>query len=99
MNAGSIADGLLALLATILIVRFQTNRRAKAIWILLVLFAVGITLAGVFHGSQLSRQGGTVGFHFLGAPVALIAGGVIALLPGTGAAARVVDPPPRRPPV
>jgi hypothetical membrane protein len=97
MNAGFIADGLLALLATILIVRFRASRRAKAIWILSVLFAVGITLVGVFHGSQLSEQAGTIGFHFLGAPVAIIAGNVVTILAGTGAAALGLDPRLRRP--
>jgi hypothetical membrane protein len=97
MNAGFIADGLLALLATILILRFRASRRAKAIWILSVLFAVGITLVGVFHGSQLSEQAGTIGFHFLGAPVAIIAGNVVTILAGTGAAALGLDPRLRRP--
>jgi hypothetical membrane protein len=60
-----------------LIVRFRADRRAKAIWILSVLFAAGLTLVGVFHGSQLSKQAGTIGFHFLGAPVSIIAGNVI----------------------
>jgi hypothetical membrane protein len=92
MNAGFIADGLLALLAAILIVRFQAGRRAKAIWILSVLFAAGLTLVGVFHGSKLSQQAGTIGFHFLGAPVAIIAGNVITILAGTGAAALGLHP-------
>ena len=97
MNAGFIADGLLALLAAILIVRFQAGRRAKAIWILSALFAAGITLVGVFHGSKLSQQAGTIGFHFLGAPVAIIAGNVITILAGTGATALGLHPRLRRP--
>jgi hypothetical membrane protein len=97
MNAGFIADGLLALLATILIVRFRAGRRAKAIWILSALLAAGITLVGVFHGSKLSQQAGTIGFHFLGAPVAIIAGNVITILAGTGATALGLSPRLRRP--
>jgi hypothetical membrane protein len=97
MNAGFIADGLLALLATILIVRFRASRRAKAIWILSVLLAAGITLVGVFHGSRLSQQAGTIGLHFLGAPVAIIAGNVITILVGAGAAAFGLAPRFRRP--
>jgi hypothetical membrane protein len=97
MNAGFIADGLLALLATILIVRFRADRRAKAIWILSALFAIGITLVGVFHGSRLSQQAGTIGLHFLGAPVAIIAGNVITVLAGTCAAALGLGPRLRRP--
>ena len=68
MNAGFIADGLLALLAA------------------------GITLVGVFHGSRLSQQAGTLVFHFLGAPVAIIAGNAITILAGTGAAALGLSP-------
>lgn len=81
MNVGFIADGVLALLAAILIIRFRAGRRAKAIWILSILVAVGLVLVGVVHGSQLSQQAGTIGLHFLGAPVAIVAGvvGIAAL--------------------
>jgi hypothetical membrane protein len=97
MNVGFIADGVLALLAAILIIRFRAGRRAKAIWILSILVAVGLTLVGVVHGSQLSQQAGTIGLHFLGAPVAIIAGNVIAVLASTGATALGLDPRLRRP--
>lgn len=66
--------------------------RPQATWILSALFAAALTLVGVFHGSKLSQQAGTLGFHFLGAPIAIIAGNVITILAGAGAAALGLSP-------
>jgi hypothetical membrane protein len=84
MNTGFVLNGCLALLGVILILRFSSRARAKAVWVLAILFAIGIVLVGFFHGSLLSEKAGTVGFHFLGAPIAIVSGNVIAILIGLG---------------
>ena len=82
MNAGFVLNGCLLLLGMILIVRFRSHARAKALWVLAFLFAVGIGLVGLFHGSLLSQEAGTLAFHFLGAPIAIVSGNVLAILIG-----------------
>jgi hypothetical membrane protein len=82
MNTGFVAYGLLALLGAVLIVPWRAGRRAKAIWILSALLAVGLTLIAFFPGSQLSEQAGTIIFHFVGAPLAIIAGNAVAVVAG-----------------
>jgi hypothetical membrane protein len=82
MNAGFILNGLLVLAGVILILRFGSRTRARALWILALLFAIGIALVGTFHGSLLSQNAGTLAFHFGGAPIAIICGNVIAVMAG-----------------
>ncbi len=82
MNAGFILNGVLALAGIVLMVRFGSRPRAKALWILAILFAVGITLVGSFHGSLVSEKAGTLAFHFIGAPIAILCGNAVAILAG-----------------
>ena len=82
MNTGFILNGLLALAGVILIIRFRSRARAKALWVLAILFALGISLVGAFHGSLLSARAGTLAFHFGGAPVAILCGNAIAIVAG-----------------
>ncbi|HEX4443347.1 MAG TPA: DUF998 domain-containing protein [Galbitalea sp.] len=82
MNTGFVLNGLLVLAGVILITRFRGHARARVLWILALLFAVGITMVGTFHGSLLSQKAGTLAFHFGGAPIAIICGNVIAIVAG-----------------
>ncbi|HEX3678810.1 MAG TPA: DUF998 domain-containing protein, partial [Galbitalea sp.] len=82
MNTGFVLNGVLALLGVLLMVRFGSRARSKAFWILAILFAVGMTLVGTFHGSLLSEKAGTLAFHFVGAPIAIVSGNLIAILIG-----------------
>lgn len=92
MNSGFIVNGLLTLAGVVLIVRFGSRPRAKALWIVAILFAVGIALVGSFHGSRLSEEAGTLALHFGGAPIAIVGGNVIAILAGLSFRDLELDP-------
>ena len=60
---------------------------------LAIVYAIGISLVGIVHGSQASDDDGSAIFHVLGAGMAIISGNVVAIAVGFG----VVRERPRSP--
>ncbi|ROP63908.1 DUF998 domain-containing protein [Curtobacterium sp. ZW137] len=94
MNTVFIGHGVLFALAGLLVARAvaSTSRSAsRAVAVLVVAHFVGITLVGLFHGSQASVDDGAIVLHVLGAAVAITSGNVVAIV--AGASSRAVDAP------
>ncbi|GCE29434.1 hypothetical protein KDA_49180 [Dictyobacter alpinus] len=82
MNTGFIVQGVLFLIASILLLWLFSKASRKVYLPLALIYSVGITLVGIFHGSTAATENGTVAFHFLGAFMAIPAGNTIAIVTG-----------------
>jgi hypothetical protein len=83
MNAGFISYAVLAVLAAALLLRPAAGLRPKLLGILTLMFAAGLSLVAVVHGSQRSVDTGLIIFHVVGAMLAIICGNLISILIGT----------------
>jgi Protein of unknown function (DUF998) len=82
MNAGFISYAVLAVLAAALLLRLAAGPRPKLLGVLTLMFAAGLSLVAVVHGSQHSVDTGLIIFHAVGAMLAIICGNVISILIG-----------------
>jgi len=82
MNTGFILQGVLFLIASILLLRLFSQASRNVYLPLALIYSVGIMLVGIFHGSTAATENGTVAFHFLGAFMAIPAGNTIAIVTG-----------------
>lgn len=87
MNVTFIGQGVLFAVAGVLAARAvgdAARRTARTVAIVAVVHGVGLTLVGVFHGSQASVENGTGVLHVIGAAAAIIGGNVVAIVAGVG---------------
>lgn len=83
MNTGFVLHGVVFLVAAALIRQAITRPALRRTYLILaVLHAVGISLVGLFHGSQAALDDGTVVLHGLGALLAIGAGNAAAIIAG-----------------
>ncbi len=82
MNAGFIVNGILVLLAGVLLLRLHPGVKPKILLALVIIYAIGIVLVGSFHGSKFSAEHGLSGFHAAGALMAIGGGNVLLILTG-----------------
>jgi hypothetical membrane protein len=82
MNTGFILQGILFLIASILLLRLFSGAWRSVSLMLALIYSLGITLVGVFHGSTAATANGTVTFHYLGAFMAMVGGNIAAIVAG-----------------
>jgi hypothetical membrane protein len=85
MNVGFVASGLLFLAAAVIAVRASASGPRRTFIVLSVIYAVGISLVGLFHGSQESADNGLAALHVGGAGMAIIGGNLAVITAGIGA--------------
>lgn len=93
MNVGFVVQGALFLAAACFALRVCAARLGQLLVALAIVYAIGISLVGIVHGSQASDDDGSAIFHVLGAGMAIISGNVVAIAVGFG----VVRERPRSP--
>lgn len=84
MNAGFILQGVLYLVAAVILTRALRAGPRRAFLALAVLHAVGITVVGLIHGSASSAASGIGWMHVVGAGMAIIAGNAASIVAGLG---------------
>jgi hypothetical membrane protein len=82
MNMGFIVQGVLFLVASILLLRLFSEASRKIYIPLALIYSFGIALVGTFHGSTAATENGTAAYHFLGAFMAIPGGNAIAIVVG-----------------
>lgn len=82
MNTGFVGHGVLVVIAMALLLRTSAGARAKLLMTLTVFFAAGISLVGLFQGSQENVDNGLIIFHLIGAQLTIVVGNVLVILVG-----------------
>lgn len=83
MNTGFIIHGIIFILAALLLRHTITRTGPHRTYLVLaVLHGIGISLVGLFHGSQAAVDDGTAALHGLGALLAIGAGNTAAIITG-----------------
>lgn len=83
MNAGFIGEGLLVVLAAVLLYAALPPLRGRSVLLVLVfVHAVGISIVGLVHGSPANLENGLMAVHGLGAVLAIGAGNLGAVVAG-----------------
>jgi hypothetical membrane protein len=85
MNTAFVLSGILFLIAALLAVRASTSGPRKTFTVLSAIYAVGISLVGLFHGSQESADNGLAILHVGGAGMAIIGGNLAVVTAGIAA--------------
>jgi hypothetical membrane protein len=85
MNAGFLLEGALYLAAAVATVRLVRGGPQRLFLALAVVYAVGIAMVGIVHGSEASAQSGLGWMHGLGAAMAIIAGNAASIRSGVSA--------------
>lgn len=85
MNVEYVLHGVLFLVATVFVVRVTGGWMRWLFAALAVAHAVGLVLIAVFHSSAESYLDGTIGWHVLGANLAIIAGKLALIVAGIDA--------------
>ncbi|KZX19973.1 DUF998 domain-containing protein [Rathayibacter tanaceti] len=83
MNVGFLVQGALYLAAAVATVR--AFGRGRLFLALAVVYAVGIALVGLVHGSSASAESGVGGLHVLGAGLAIVSGNAASIVAGVSA--------------
>lgn len=100
MNTAFVASGALFLAAAASAARAGVLHPRRPLLGLAVVYAVGISLVGLVHGSQASADDGTGVLHVIGAALAIVGGNVLAIVAGVAsrrAARRGIGRPSARP--
>ncbi len=82
MNAGFIVQGVLFVVASILLMRLVSGRARNVYLVIALIYGVGMVLVGYFHGSTEATENGTVVYHYIGASMAILGGNVAAIVAG-----------------
>lgn len=80
------SQGVLFLLAAVLVVRTATAGVGRWLFLLLAFgYAVGYVMIGTFHGSEQAVANGTFGLHVLGGSLAVVCGNLAIIVAGLSA--------------
>ncbi|MGC2977595.1 DUF998 domain-containing protein [Brevibacterium sp. FAM 25378] len=83
MNTGFIIHGIIFIAAAVLVQHAITRTGPRRTYLVLAaLHGIGISLVGLFHGSQAAIDDGTAALHGLGALLAIGAGNIAAIIMG-----------------
>ncbi len=82
MNTGFIVQGVLFLIASILLLRLFSGASRYVSLVLALIYSIGIMLVGSFHTSTVATANGTITFHYLGAFMAIVGGNIAAIVTG-----------------
>jgi len=83
MNAGFIVQGVLFIVAALLLFRLLSGRLGPTYLVLAFVHGVGITLVGLVHGSPEAVADGSITWHSLGAGMAIIGGNLVSIMVGS----------------
>ncbi|WP_234545245.1 DUF998 domain-containing protein [Streptomyces shenzhenensis] len=86
MDAGWVSYGALLIVGSFLLFDLRKGASAISIVILAVLAGVGVSLVGVFQGSNANAANGLIAFHTLGAQGVMLAGNIMAIVVGASGA-------------
>lgn len=86
MDTGWVVYGILLIIGTFLVFDPRKGARPITITTLAVLAGVGVSLVGIFQGSNTSIDNGLIAFHTSGAQGVMLAGNLMAIAVGTGGA-------------
>jgi hypothetical protein len=86
MDTGWVAYGTLLIVGAFLVFDPRKGARPIIILILAVLAGVGVSLVGIFQGSNANVSNGLIAFHTFGAQGVMLAGNIMAIAVGAGAA-------------
>ncbi|MEN1890231.1 DUF998 domain-containing protein [Streptomyces mirabilis] len=84
MDTGWVIYGTLLIVGAILVFDPREGTRPIVIRILAVLAGVGVSLVGVFQGSNANVDNGLIAFHTVGAQGVMLAGNIMAIVVGAG---------------
>jgi hypothetical membrane protein len=86
MDAGWVIYGTLLIIGVFLVFDPRKGTRPIFIMILAVLAGVGVSLVGIFQGSNANVDNGLIAFHTVGAQGVMLAGNIMAIVVGAGGA-------------
>ncbi|MDT0386194.1 DUF998 domain-containing protein [Streptomyces dubilierae] len=86
MNTGWVAYGVLLAVASFLVFDLRKGLRPTVIVILAVLAGAGVSLVGIFQGSNANVDNGLIALHTLGAQTVMVAGNLMAIAAGANGA-------------
>jgi len=84
MDAGWVIYGSLLIIGAFLVFDPRKGTRPIVIMILAVLAGVGVSLVGLFQGSNDNADNGLIAFHTVGAQGVMLAGNIMAIVVGAG---------------
>lgn len=82
MDSGWIFYGVVLIVGAFLALDLRAGARPIILALLAVLSGVGVSLVGIFHGSQENVANGVIVFHLAGAQTVIIAGNLSAVMVG-----------------
>jgi len=82
MNTGFIVEGMLFLIASILLLRLFSGASRYVSLVLTLIYSIGLILIGSFHTSTVATANGTIVFHYIGAFMAILGGNIVAIVTG-----------------
>jgi len=83
MNIGFIANAVLAFAGATMFLLGIRSARTRITWVASLIFAVGLVLVGLFHGSAASVGNGQIALHGAGAIAAIVFGNLVLVLLGS----------------
>ena len=86
MDAGWVLYGTLLIVGALLTFDLRQGRRPIAIVVLAVVSGLGVSLVGIFQGSNADVANGLIAFHQFGAQGVMLAGNVMAIVVGASGA-------------
>ncbi|SFH16999.1 DUF998 domain-containing protein [Streptomyces mirabilis] len=84
MDAGWVIYGTLLVFGAFLVFDPRKGTRPIIIMILAVLAGVGVSLVGIFQGSNANVDNGLIAFHTIGAQGVMLTGNIMAIVVGAG---------------
>ncbi|WP_262062605.1 DUF998 domain-containing protein [Streptomyces sp. STR69] len=86
MDTGWVVYGILLIVGAFLVFDPRKGTRPVVIVILAVLAGAGVSLVGIFQGSEANVDNGLIAFHTVGAQGVMLAGNIMAIVVGAGGA-------------
>ncbi|QUC58666.1 DUF998 domain-containing protein [Streptomyces sp. A2-16] len=86
MDTGWVIYGVLLIAGTFLVFDPRKGARPTVIVILAALAGTGVSLVGIFQGSNANVENGLIAFHTLGAQSVMVTGNLMAIAVGLGGA-------------
>jgi hypothetical protein len=82
MDIGWIIYGILLVVGTLLLFDLRKGARPIIITILAIVAGIGVSLVGIFQGSNANVENGLIAFHTFGAQGVMIFGNIMAIVVG-----------------
>ena len=83
MDAGWVLYGAMLVIAALLVFDVRKGVAPTVIIVLAIVSGIGVSLVGIFQGSNANVANGLIAFHQIGAQSVLVTGNVMAIIVGT----------------